>query len=120
MTFDYNRTAQTAKTLLTKFGRACTLRRVTVGAYNPATGSASETVNDTTVTAADFAVKGETTVNGTLITMGDRYALISGVDIATVSISDRLIIDGVTWNIIEVLKVAPAGDTVINKVYIRK
>lgn len=119
MTFDYNKLAGTAKALLVKFGRDCTLTAVT-SSYNPTTGVATETATNTTVTLADFAVKGDTTVNGTLITASDRYALISGVDIASIALTDRLIIDGVTWNIVAVLNVSPSGDTVIYKVYIRK
>lgn len=120
MAFDYTRTANTAQSLLEKFGRDCTLSQITTGAYDYATGSAPQTVNDITVKAADFAVKGEITVNGTLIVAGDRYALISGIDVANVDLEDRLTIDGVIWNIIAVVKIAPAGVPVIHKVYVRK
>lgn len=120
MAFDPKRAAKTAKDLLAQVGRDCTLVRVTVGAYNPATGSATNTTANVTVSCQDFAVKGETMVNGTAIVAGDRYALISGVDIATVSVNDRLIMDGVTWNIIAVLQTSVAGIGVLNKVYVRK
>lgn len=117
---DYYRVSLNAKQSLAENGRNCTLSQITTGAYDYATGSATQTVSDITVKAADFAVKGEISVNGTLIAAGDRYAIISGVDVATVSLSDRLTIDGVIWNIIAVVKIAPAGVPVIHKVYVRK
>ena len=38
-----------ASKLMAKFGGATTLRRITMGAYDPATGTAAETAADTAV-----------------------------------------------------------------------
>lgn len=120
MTFDYVSKAATAKRLLVKFGRDCTLRKVVTGTYDPATGGVPTTVTESTVTAADFSVSGETDVDGTLIKATDRYALISGTDDTDITTDDKLVIDVTEYKIIVVKKLSPAGIMVLFKVYIRK
>lgn len=117
---DYNRLAETAKRLLAEYGADQVLQRVTVGAYNPATGTATTTTSNVTVSAAAFPVKGDMNVNGTSIITGDQYALISGVDVASVSVNDLLVLNGVTWHVIAVLTTMPSDVAVVHKVYIRK
>lgn len=118
MAFDYTRTANTAQSLLEKFGRDCTLSQITTGAYDTETGSNTVTTTDTTVKAVDFAVKGESYVDGQLIKMSDRYAIVS-YD-GAISVSDKLVIGSVVWSIVAVKTLAPAGIVVLHKVYIRK
>jgi ethanolamine utilization microcompartment shell protein EutS len=117
--FDYIRSASTATKLITNFGRDITHVEVIEGTYNPATGGVTNTTTETTVKAVDFAVKGNEYINGTLVQAGDRYALLEP-SIAAVDVSDKLIIDSVTWNIIAVEKLAPANVLVMWKVFIRK
>lgn len=118
--FDYLKIRDTALGLLNKFGRVITIKQTSSGSYDPATGTNSATVVDVTAIACDFSVKGETTVNGTLILSGDRYALVADSAGTVVSVKDKLLMDGVIWSIVAVLEIAPAGVTVVNKVYIRK
>lgn len=118
--FNYVKSADTARKLITKFGRDITHTRIVAGTYDPSTDSftgGSTTI--TTLKAVILDIKGQDFVNDTLIKEGDRYAIIeAGVnDIAT---TDQLTIGGVVWTIIRVENLAPAGVNVLFKVYIRK
>lgn len=120
--FDYTKSQATANRLLAKFGRDITHRRVTEGAYDPDTGTVTNTTVDTTIKAADFDFADKTNGNqytDITIQATDRYALVSP-DIAAIDVSDKLIIGGVTWNIINVKQLAPAGTTVLWSCHIRK
>ena len=69
-----------ASKLMAKFGGATTLRRITMGAYDPATGTAAET-------AADTAIRGVLEdVNlrevNDLIQAGDKRLTIAAADVA--------------------------------------
>jgi hypothetical protein len=125
MSFNYSNSADTARRLLTQFGRNITHRVVTGTTYNPATETEVETVTDNTVKAADFSVftklngGGNQYFNGVLVQQNDRFALVSP-DIALIEPNHRLIIDGVIWQVMAVDKLAPAGVLVLWKVLIRK
>jgi hypothetical protein len=115
--FNYASSAQTALNLIAKFGRTIQHISVSEGTYNPATTTSTNTETTTDVQGCDFSLKDNEYKSG-LVQTGDRYCLIGqGVDI---NVSDRLIIDGVTWNIYRVEKIAPAGVVVMYKAYIRK
>jgi hypothetical protein len=117
--FDYIKSAATANKLITQFGRGITHRKIVEGTYDPATSTVTNTETDTIVQAVDFSVKGNEYQNNTLIQVGDRYALLAP-SISAVDVSDKLIIDSVAWNIVAVEKLAPAGELVLWKVFIRK
>jgi hypothetical protein len=117
MSFNYASSASTALKLIAKFGR--TIQHVAVGAstYDPATSTATNTSVTTDVQGCDFEAKANMYTNE-LVQSGDRYCLVGqGVQI---DVSDKLIIDSVTWNIYKVEKLAPAGDVVLWKAFIRK
>jgi len=117
--FNYIKSALTATALITKFGRDIQVKVIVEGVYDPATGDVTNTDTLTTVQACDFAVKGNTYADGSLVQMGDRYALVTA-GLANIDVSDKLIIDTVEWSIIGVEKLAPGGVTVLHKVFIRK
>ena len=119
MSFNYAKSAKTAASLIAKFGRAIQVKTIAEGTYSTATGGITNTVTLTSVKACDFAMKGNQYADGSLIQMGDRYALIDN-SIATIDVSDKLIIDTIEWTIIGVEKLAPANVLVLHKVFIRK
>lgn len=119
MTFNYSQSANTAIKLLTKFGRDITHVKTVDGAYDINTGSVTNTTVNTTVKAADFAYKANEYRADGLIQADDRYALIEPT-LSALDVSDKLIIDGVTWNIVNVNRISPANVTVLYKVQIRK
>ena len=118
---DYVKLAETSKRLLEKFGkkRPITIRKTVVGAYNPSTGSASSTVTDTIKhgVVLDFG-KGATLERGNAILANDQRLLLEpSVDI---SVTDKVIIDGVQWGVISVNDCNPAGVPLIYDLHIRK
>jgi len=92
---------KTAAKLVSKFGGAATIRRITIGAYDPATGTAAETATDTAVRGVleDISLR---EVND-LIQAGDKRLLIAAADLANVPTpADRVIIAGRTLQVIDV------------------
>jgi len=90
-----------ASKLMAKFGGEATIRRVTTGVYNPTTGTISETSVDSTVRGVlqDVNLR---EVND-LIQAGDKRLLIAAADVAIApSTDDRVIIGGVTHQVIQV------------------
>jgi hypothetical protein len=123
MTFDYARSANTARRLLTKFGRTIQHVAVTEGVYDPATSTSTDTTVSTNVKGCDFDFDdksgGQMYQDNSLMQVGDRYCLVAP-DVAAINTSDTLIIDGVTWTIKGVKKLAPAGVLVMWECHIRK
>lgn len=121
--FNYANSANTATRLLTRFGRDITHRAVSEGTYNTSTSTYTNTETNTTVKACDFDFKekanGQSYFDSALVQQGDRYALVAP-SIANIDTSDKLVIDGVIWNIINVKKLAPAGVLVLWTLHIRK
>jgi hypothetical protein len=90
-----------ASKLMAKFGGVATIRRVVTGAYNPTTGTVSETTTDTVVRGVleDVNLR---EVND-LIQAGDKRLLIAAADLANApTTADRVIISGRTLQVIEV------------------
>ena len=91
----------TASKLMAKFGGTATIRRVTTGTYNPATGTVSEATSDTAVRGVlqDVNLR---EVND-LIRATDKRLLIAAADLsATPTTADEVIITGATYQVIRV------------------
>lgn len=90
-----------ASKLMAKFGGTATIRRVVTGAYNPTTGTVSETTTDTVVRGVleDVNLR---EVND-LIQAGDKRLLIAAADISSApTTADEVLISGTTHQVIEV------------------
>ena len=90
-----------ASKLMAKFGGSATIRRVTTGAYDPATGTASETTADTAVRGVleDVNLR---EVND-LIQAGDKRLLIAAADVANApTTADEVVIATVVHQVITV------------------
>ncbi len=86
---------------LAKLGGDITLRRIINGIYNPATGTVSETISDTTIKGALTNVS-RSEVND-LVESQDKLLIISAGDITFVpTTKDRVIIAGVEFKIIKI------------------
>lgn len=116
--FNYVKSASTATKLLTNFGRTIQHIAVSEGVYDPTTGGVTNTETSTDCIACDFDFKANQ-YDGNLVQFGDRYALLDNT-ISNIDVSDKLVIDSVTWSIVKVEKLAPAGVLVMWKVQIRK
>jgi len=120
MSFDYQRMAQTAKRLLTKFGAPAVLSRDGgTGVYDPSTGQVVGGGTQTwDCTAAVLAYHAQD-IDGTLIQAGDSRVLIAP-DIATVpETGDVVNVAGRTLTAIRVAVTAPAGIVVLYDVQAR-
>ena len=107
-----------ASKLMAKFGGVATIRRVTPGVYNPTTGTASETTADTAVRGVleDVNVR---EVND-LIQSGDKRLTVAAADVAAVpSTADRVLIGGVTHQIIRVTTVEQDNEPITHELILR-
>lgn len=116
----YDRAANTAKRLLTSYGKDITVTRQVNSGYDPSTGVAGST--------STFTVKGQSfdysdyrvaTSNG-LIKTGDRKVLIAAKDLAFTpdATTDQLTVNGVVWSIVKVNKVV--DEQVLFEIQVRR
>ena len=107
-----------ASKVITKFGGEVTIRRITVGAYNTSTGTAAETTSDTVLRGVleDVNVR---EVND-LIQSGDKRLTVAAADVAAVpSTADRVLIGGVTHQIIRVTTVEQDNTAITHELILR-
>jgi hypothetical protein len=122
---DYARAAQASTRMLKNFGKPAVLRFVAQGAYDISTGSASapDTTDETrSVVLLDFSRynSGRMLKDGTLVTTGDRWCLMS-VGSGREPENSSLVIDGDTvYSIWDVKAVNPAGTPVLFDLVLRR
>ena len=107
-----------ASKVITKFGGEVTIRRITVGAYNTSTGTAAETIVDTVLRGVveDVNVR---EVND-LIQSGDKRLTVAAADVAAVpSTADRVLIGGVTHQVIRVTTVEQDNTAITHELILR-
>lgn len=107
-----------ASKVIAKFGGEVTIRRITAGVYNPTTGTASETIADTELRGVveDVNVR---EVND-LIQSGDKRLTVAAADVAAVpSTADRVLISGVTHQIIRVTTVEQDNEPITHELILR-
>lgn len=114
----YENLQATALKLLTDKGKACTLRRQASGAYNPATGTSTLTNTDYSIVGVLLNyTRSQLNETETMIEVNDRKAIIQGN--VTPDVSDLFIFDGMTYRIISIKTVNPAGVAVIHELQVR-
>ena len=107
-----------ASKLMAKFGGVVTINRVTAGVYNPTTGTASEVIADTAVRGVleDVNVR---EVND-LIQSGDKRLTVAAADVAAVpSTADRVLIGGITHQVIRVTTVEQDNTAITHELILR-
>ena len=107
-----------ASKLMAKFGGTVTIRRITIGAYNPTTGTAAETTSDTELRGVlkDVSVR---EVND-LIQSGDKRLTVAAADVAAVpNTADRVLIGGVTHQVIRVTTVEQDNTAITHELILR-
>jgi hypothetical protein len=119
MAFDYTNSNATATRLLAKFGRSVTHTIRTAGTYDPATGliTVTETTQSATAALFDYGTKD---IDGTLIVMGDKRALIAANITTMPKPDDTLTVGSVVWTIKQVNELNPAGTSVMYEAQVRK
>jgi hypothetical protein len=109
---------KTASKLMAKFGGAATLRTVTPGVYNPTTGTISEATSDTALRGVLEAVS-KREVNE-LIQAGDKRLTIAAADVAAApSTADRVIIGGITHQVIAVATIEQDNQPITYELILR-
>lgn len=116
MNFDYTATAATASRLLSRFGAAATLKRVSGTAYDPATGTNVPTYTDVPTTAAVFAYD-QKYIDGTIIKQGDQRAYCAPGNMPAAG--DRFTWNSATLEVVAVKPVSPAGVPVLYEAQLR-
>ena len=90
-----------ASKLMAKFGGIATIRRITLGSYDPTTGTAAETTADTSVRGVLEDVN-KHEVND-LIQAGDKRLMVAAADLANApTTADRVIIGDRSLQVIQV------------------
>jgi hypothetical protein len=104
---------------ITRFGKAITLKQINQTSYNPVTGD----YDDNTFTSysglglqTDY---NNTDIDGTIIKQGDKQLL--AIELAVTPIpNDRIVVDGVEYNIENVSEVRPGSVLMFYRIQIRK
>ena len=107
-----------ASKLMAKFGGVVTIRRITAGVYNPTTGTASEVIADTAVRGVleDVNVR----EGNDLIQSGDKRLTVAAADVAAVpSTADRVLICGITHQVIRVTTVEQDNTAITHELILR-
>lgn len=116
--FNYSHPAATAERLLDRFGRGGSLSRTVEGGYDPMTGPVQTTESSPcTVALLEFD---NHQIDGELIQVGDRRALIAP-DVSFEPLpGDSLTVGGEVLQVVKDRPVAPAGVVVLHDCIVRK
>jgi hypothetical protein len=107
-----------ASKLMAKLGGEVTLRTVTPGAYNTTTGAISETTSDNAIRGVLEDIN-KREVNE-LIQAGDKRLTIAAADVAAApSTADRVIISGITHQIIRVTTIEQDSNAITYELILR-
>ena len=107
-----------ASKLMAKFGGVATIRRITMGAYDPATGTAAETAADTVVRGVleDVSLR---EVND-LIQAGDKRLTVAAADLANAPTpADKVLIASVVHQIITVTTIEQDNTAITYELILR-
>ena len=119
MAFNYAITKSTADKLLNNFGQSVLITNKVSGAYDPATGTVSQTITTQNGIGAVFD-RGSKEIDGTTILLGDKKMLLSAVDITKPQINDTVLVGSINYTIKEpLIEINPAGTVVMYKLNLR-
>jgi len=116
MSYNYAPLKKTADALIQKFGVEYTFTRATKGAYNPATGTASESTSTFTKFGILFDYSDRDNA-GQAILAGDRRLL---AEAHSYEVGDTLVVDGQTYRVVSVSASQPASTMLSVDLQIRK
>jgi len=102
-----------ATKLINDLGKALTLRKVTEGTYDPATGAvSSQTTTDTSVKGMLLSYR-DRDFEGTLIQRGDRKILIRASDDVVPVVQDIVLDSTIQYRLVDVRQIEEAGVDVV-------
>ena len=119
-TFDYTKTAATAKRLLSRFGAQGKIAyKQRSGDYDPTTGDYPETEVMQDVTAVVFPID-KKLVDGVTVLATDEQAYLSTVGLVTPQPTHKLVWMADIYTIVSVKNTAPAGVAVLCELIVRR
>ena len=116
MSFNYTPLQNSATALLTKFGRQLTFTRTTDAAFDPNTGTKTQTTETFTKYACVFDYSAEETALDN-IEVGDRRLLAEG---HSFEVGDTVSLDSQDYRVVAVSKIQPAGTALACNLQVRK
>lgn len=116
MSFDYDPLAATATRLLTKFGQELTFTRTSKGAYDPATGTTTDTTSTFTKNGVLFDYR-DADIGDQTVLAGDRRLV---AEAHTYEVGDTVEIDSDTYRVISVSANQPGDTALVSELQIRK
>jgi len=114
-----------ANKAISKFGGDITIQSVSLGAYNPTTGTATETITTKTVKGVLEDVKSTelrkpSTVDNALISTNDKKLSISALDLDSApSLEDKVVINSITHGIITIETIEQDNKAIIYQLILR-
>jgi hypothetical protein len=120
---DYAKLGSRAGKLITKYGTRITISHHNPGTFDPIHG---HYVGGGTVSCSAVAIvkapsgTGDKFIDGTLIEQGDRELVIGTGATLSPGVGDYATLGSVTWAIVGVNSVSPAGIDVVYRVLVRK
>ncbi|MNF79480.1 hypothetical protein D3C84_616930 [compost metagenome] len=118
----YDNMAVMALDLITEFGQAVIIQAVTVGEYDPETGTAPpDTITEQTAQGILLDFTGQEFQNNSLIKQGDKKLKIAAQGLAWApDLLNKVIVQGRTWSIVPPLKeINPAGTPILYELQVR-
>jgi len=118
----YDEMAVMALEMITEFGQPVIIRLITVGEYDPESGTApTDTITEQTTQGILLDFTGQEFQNNSLIKQGDKKLKIAaqGLEWAPDLLS-KVVIQGRTWSIVPPLKeINPAGTPILYELQVR-
>ena len=117
MSTDYLGLQNTAKSLIENFGSTIPIKKISAETYNTITGEVATTETTSTI----YAVKinyNRNEINDTSILIDDIKLYIAGD--TKIEQTDKLVIEGNEYNIINITEIKPANTVVYYEVQVRK
>ena len=118
----YDEMAAMALEMITEFGQPVTIRAITVGEYDPETGTAPpDTTTEQTAQGILLDFSGQEFQNNSLIKQGDKKLKVAAQGLAWVpDLLNKVIVQGRTWSIVPPLKeINPAGTPILYELQVR-
>jgi hypothetical protein len=117
MTF-YSGLQSTASRLLERFGTEVVIQRAVQGVIDPVVGVRARLAPETLTTTGVFQKIPTMLADDTRIKQGDYWLTIDSS--VKPEITDKLLIDGVSWSIINIETVKPADTAIVYRLQVRR
>lgn len=116
--FDYAKMAATARNLLDRFGATVQVVRVTGASTDPVTGMTTPGTTETFEPKGVLLKFPDRLIDGTRIKQSDRRLILD--DTFEPTLSDKPVIEGQEWSLIEDMTVSPAGVPIVYEFLARR